>query len=572
MRLGNRGLHDAEDVQAAFLRLRQRGLHDFLGDAGDLDVHLQRGHALVGAGDLEVHVAQMILVAEDVGQHGKAVAFLDQTHGDAGDVRLQRRAGVHQRQAAAAHRGHRRRAVGLGDFRHHAHGVAELFLGRQHRHQRALGQPAVADFAAFRRADAAGFTGGVGRHVVVQHETVGVGAFERVDGLFVAAGAERGDHQRLGFAAGEQGGAVGARQHAGADGDRAHGAGVAAVDARLAGEDAVAHHAGFEAVERVLDVVGSDRVHVGADQFGEGLAAHFIDRAHARLLLLDVVGGLQAVFGQRLEALDHRGVLGQRLPVPGVGAGFVGQFVDRGDRGLHLGVAEHDRAQHDVFGQFHGFGLDHQHGGLGAGDDQVERRILQLRMGRVEHIFAVEEADARRAHRAVERQTGQRQRGRRPDQRGDVGADFGVGRHHGGDDLHFVEEALREERADRTVDQARNQGFAFRRAAFALEETAGNAAGGVGLFLIVDGQREEILARLDFVLGDHGDQHHGVVHVDDDGAGSLAGDFTGFQGDLMTAEGKRFLDSAHTSSFQSKNAPRGRGVRNSGGKTPHPQL
>ena len=59
-------------------------LHDLLGDRGDLDVHLQRGDALVGAGDLEVHVAEMILVAEDVGQHGEAVALLDQAHGDAG--------------------------------------------------------------------------------------------------------------------------------------------------------------------------------------------------------------------------------------------------------------------------------------------------------------------------------------------------------------------------------------------------------------------------------------------------------------------------------------------------------
>jgi hypothetical protein len=81
-----------------------------LGDALDLDVHLQRGHTGRRAGDLEVHVAEVVLVAEDVGQHGETVAFLDQAHGDAGDVRLERHAGVHHRQAAAAHRRHRRRA------------------------------------------------------------------------------------------------------------------------------------------------------------------------------------------------------------------------------------------------------------------------------------------------------------------------------------------------------------------------------------------------------------------------------------------------------------------------------
>jgi hypothetical protein len=40
---------------------------------------------LVGAGHLEVHVAEVILVAQDVGQHREALAFLDQAHGDAGD-------------------------------------------------------------------------------------------------------------------------------------------------------------------------------------------------------------------------------------------------------------------------------------------------------------------------------------------------------------------------------------------------------------------------------------------------------------------------------------------------------
>jgi hypothetical protein len=37
----------------------------------------------LGAGDLEVHVAEVILVAEDVGEHREALAFEDEAHGDA---------------------------------------------------------------------------------------------------------------------------------------------------------------------------------------------------------------------------------------------------------------------------------------------------------------------------------------------------------------------------------------------------------------------------------------------------------------------------------------------------------
>ena len=108
---GQRLGHLAEDVQAAVLGLAERDLHDLFGDAGDLDVHLQRGDALFGAGHLEVHVAEMILVAEDVGQHGIALVFEDEAHGDAGGRPLQRHAGVHQRERGAADRGHRGRAV-----------------------------------------------------------------------------------------------------------------------------------------------------------------------------------------------------------------------------------------------------------------------------------------------------------------------------------------------------------------------------------------------------------------------------------------------------------------------------
>ena len=42
--------------------------HDLGRDALDLDVHLDRGDALRGAGDLEVHVAERVLHALDVGQ------------------------------------------------------------------------------------------------------------------------------------------------------------------------------------------------------------------------------------------------------------------------------------------------------------------------------------------------------------------------------------------------------------------------------------------------------------------------------------------------------------------------
>ena len=282
------------------------------------------------------------------------------------------------------------------------------------------------------------------------------------------------------------------------------------------------------------------RAHDAGVGFAQGL--------RAGLLAADLVGLAQLLFGQALDLGDEGFVLGRRGPVPDRLAGVAHQFVDRVDRDVGLLVAEHHAAEHDFLAQLLGFGLDHQHGGFGAGDDQVHLRILACGLARVQHVLAVDVADAGGADRAAERDAGDRQRGADADHGGDVGIDLGVERQHVDDHLHFVQEAFGEQRTDRTVDQARGQRFVFAGLGFALEEAAGDLAGGVGLLDVVDGQREEILARLGRLGGHHGGQHDGVFDVDDHGAAGLAGDFAGFQDDGLAAplEGLGdFVEEAH---------------------------
>src|SRR5690554_4185146 len=138
---GSDGLgHFAQDVDTTTLGLLEGDLHDLLGDAGDLDIHLQRGDALVGAGHLEVHVAQVILVTENVAEHGELLAFQDQAHGDTGHRTCQRHAGIHQRQRGAADGRHRGGAIGFGDLGHDTDRVGELFDRRTDRVDRAPGE------------------------------------------------------------------------------------------------------------------------------------------------------------------------------------------------------------------------------------------------------------------------------------------------------------------------------------------------------------------------------------------------------------------------------------------------
>src|SRR5262245_18755781 len=142
--------HLRENDQPGLARLLQRRAHDVDRYAADLDVHLERGHALLGTRDLEVHVAVVVLGAVAVGEDADAVAFLHQAHRDAGHVRLERHARVHQSQRGAAHGRHRRRAVRLEDVGNDPDGVRKLFLRRQDGFDRSLGEGPVADVSAGR--------------------------------------------------------------------------------------------------------------------------------------------------------------------------------------------------------------------------------------------------------------------------------------------------------------------------------------------------------------------------------------------------------------------------------------
>ena len=67
-----------------------------------------------------------------------------------------------------------------------------------------------------------------------------------------------------------------------------------------------------------------------------------------------------------------------------------------------------------------------------------------------------------------------------------------VDRHRQRDQLGLVAPALGEQRADRTVDQARGERRLLAGATLALEERAGDLPGGVHALLDVDGEGQEV--------------------------------------------------------------------------------
>ena len=111
--------------------------------------------------------------------------------------------------------------------------------------------------------------------------------------------------------------------------------------------------------------------------------------------------------------------------------------------------------------------------------------------------------------------------------------------------LHLVAVLRREQGPQGPVDEPRGENFLGGRAAFALDEPAGEFARGVHLFTVVDREREEIEP---FAPGggDGGDEGKRFAEANDDRAGGLLGQPASLERDDFAADvpfdGDGFLD------------------------------
>ena len=93
-RRGERALHDVQNLEPRVARDVDGFLHNLQADARQLEVELEAGDAARGAAELEIHVAEMIFAADDVGEERVAIQAAiraelgDEAAGDAGDGRL----------------------------------------------------------------------------------------------------------------------------------------------------------------------------------------------------------------------------------------------------------------------------------------------------------------------------------------------------------------------------------------------------------------------------------------------------------------------------------------------------
>ena len=95
------------------LGLHEGFLEDLKRQTVALDIHLGGCQTVLRTGGLEVHIAQVVLIAEDIAQHSILLfsRVLDQTHGNTRDGLLHGHTSVHQGEGTGTDSSHRRRTV-----------------------------------------------------------------------------------------------------------------------------------------------------------------------------------------------------------------------------------------------------------------------------------------------------------------------------------------------------------------------------------------------------------------------------------------------------------------------------
>ncbi len=411
----------------------------------------------------------------------------------------------------------------------------------------------MADLAPAGAADRANLAHGERRHVVVEHELLAVLVHDAVDPLLVGGGAQHCGHQRLGLTALEDRRAMGTGQEAHFTADGPQVARTAAIRP-LAVEDQLTDDPFFHGGEGRLDPQRCDglfggrlaglggragrdgkRSAIGGNEFLDHLVEQLFGCRVPVVLEHDLLDLAESLGVAVVEDLAER--VGRRLGVLGDGqAQSLEQVELKLDDLLVEVVGTHDRVGHFGLGQLFAKAFDHDDSLVRAGDDQVQIALLEFIHGRKGNELAIDTGDPHRPDGTLEGRLGQQQRGRRADDRRHIWVILPVGRDRAGLDLHLVAIPLREEWTDRPVNQPGGEDFLGGRPALALDETAGEFAGGIGFFSVIDGQWKEIEALA--TRGGHGrDQRHGVANPHDHSPAGLLGQKTGLQTDHFPTNG-----------------------------------
>ena len=521
-----------EDEESSFLGLREGALENLVGEAVHLDVHLGSRDAVLGSRHLEIHVAEVVLVTEDVGEDSVvgALVLADETHGNTCHRFLDFDTGIHQSERSGADGSHRRGAVALEDVAHDAHDVR--IVSRNHAFEGSPSEVSVTDFTTADATLSLGFARAERREVVVEEEAL-LALFEcLVNDFFVLLGSEGDGAEALSLTTGKDAAAVGSREVADLAPDRSNLVELATVQTLVLVKDATAHGVTLHVVVVAVDegtfgfefLFGELRLEVFANLLEASFAFVLVGTATAgerislvvallaHLLTEFVIVLLVAVFTFCLATLLHEFELRLALNLDGIVSRFEG-------------------TEEVSFADFVHFTFDHHDVVNGGSDHEIHVRLLHLGEGRVDDVLSVDAHHAHFADRTFPRHIA--------DAEGRGGCKSGKGirliNAIGAEERHLNESlsvvVAWEKRSEGTVNETRNEDFVVVRSSFAARESARETSRGTELFFVIDRERHEVGSRNSVLRAANGGEEHGVATSYHHATVRLLCEFAGFDGD-----------------------------------------
>ncbi len=354
---------------------------------------------------------------------------------------------------------------------------------------------------------------------------------QRVDELFVVSGTQSCDNKTLRFTACKQGRTVCTWQKTSLGNDRANGCRVTTIDTLACLNNVTTQDASLKALHC------GTKVRIGKLLFCKSVFDHcasIVDGCRALLLVCDRKCCAHVFFASSCNSGGQLGIV-SRLEIKRLFCAIFCQINDQVDHRLDLLVRKVHSTKHFSFRQLICFGFNHHYGVFCACNNEVkpllwvQTQVLHVVNGWVQRVFAIHKANARTGDWAHERSARNRQRRRCRDHSERVWIIVEIVGQNSTHHQNFVFEAWDEQWADRTVDQTCCQCFFFGRTCFALEETTGDFARSIIFFLVMHGQRKEILTRLLF-LGKSHSRHNGCfTKSGDDAAICLTRNFARFE-------------------------------------------
>ena len=384
----------------------------------------------------------------------------------------------------------------------------------------------MADFTTAGTAGRLRFADAEGREIVVVHVAAIRFQADAIDMLAFRQRCQRAEAHDLRLAAGEQASAVSAGKEADFAADRTDFVDTAAVRTNLVDGDHVADDFLDHFLCDFSDIIGVVRINVGKvfvnirfDSIHLFFAFDFVSREDSRL------HGFFAISMDSFDDICRRFFFDEFLFRYG---NLVEETELEFDDFLDFFMGEHDGIQDLFFRDFVSAAFNHEDGVFRTGDDDVHIALFALGDGRVDDELAIDAADADTGNRAGKGNVGHAQRYGGTDHSGDFRSVVMVYAEIISHDVDVMTVCLREERTDRTVDEAGKKGCRFRRFAFAFDEAARNLADGVHLFFIIDGEREKVCVFTRFFRARSRDENGRVAITDQCGTAGLLSQFTDF--------------------------------------------